>query len=115
MKSVVMIAYHFPPEGNAGAHRPLRFVRHLPSKGWQPTVITAATDFYERYDSKLLDSVPLEVTVIRVRNPDPWQRFQQCRAKRLQRTISVVTPERARDIQPTHQHPPPTSLLWPVR
>ena len=64
MKSVVMIAYAFPPEGNAGAYRPLRFVRQLPSKGWQPTVITLATDFYERYDSKLLNSVPPEITVI---------------------------------------------------
>ena len=27
MKSVLMIAYGFPPEGNAGVYRPLRFLR----------------------------------------------------------------------------------------
>jgi len=58
MKSVVMIAYNFPPEGNAGTYRPLRFVGHLLSIGWQPTVITLETDFYERYDSSLLSLVP---------------------------------------------------------
>jgi hypothetical protein len=40
MKSVVMIAYFFPPEGNVGSYRPLRFARHLPFFGWQPTVIS---------------------------------------------------------------------------
>ena len=79
MKSVVMIAYDFPPEGNAGAFRPLRFVRHLPSVDWQPTVMTTETDFYERYDPSLLSLVPRDIEIIRVRNHDPWQAF---RAKR---------------------------------
>src|SRR5215467_5652537 len=87
MKSVLMIAYNFPPEGNAGAHRPLRFVRHLPSMGWSPTVITVQTDSYERYDSSLLARVPRDVEVIRVRNPDPWQALQARRARRLQQHV----------------------------
>jgi len=52
MKSVVMI-YGFPPEGSAGVYRPLRFVRHLPSFGWHPTVITVDAKSYETYDSSL--------------------------------------------------------------
>src|SRR6516164_4065272 len=75
MKSVIMIAYNFPPEGNAGAHRPLRFVRHLPLMGWQPVVVTLATELYERYDPSLLTQVPAEVEVIRVRSRDPWLAF----------------------------------------
>ena len=71
MKSVIMIAYHFPPEGNAGSYRPLRFVRHLTAQDWQPTVITLKTDFYERYDPSLLSLVPNDVDVIRVANRDP--------------------------------------------
>ena len=39
--SVIMIAYSFPPEGCAGAHRPLRFVRQLARTGWHTTVISA--------------------------------------------------------------------------
>ena len=37
MKSVLMIAYYFPPDGSAGVYRPLRFVRHLAARGWQPS------------------------------------------------------------------------------
>src|SRR5207244_9803580 len=73
MISVLMIAYGLPPEGNAGVYRSLRFVRHLPSFGWQPTIITLDTDAFERYDPSLLSQVPKEVEVIRVRNLDPWQ------------------------------------------
>ena len=87
MHSVVMIAYYFPPEGSAGVYRPLRFVRHLPSEGWQPTVITLDSDFYERYDPALLSQIPKEVEVIRVRNCDPWQVLQSRRGRRAQQQI----------------------------
>jgi glycosyltransferase involved in cell wall biosynthesis len=76
-----MIAYYFPPEGNAGAYRPLRFVRHLSSHGWTPTVISAIPSQYERYDSALLRSIPDEVEVIRIRCSDAWQAFQAWRSK----------------------------------
>jgi hypothetical protein len=84
MKSVVMIAYAFPPEGNAGVYRPLRFARHLPSFGWQPTVITVETESYERYDPSLVNQIPNGIEVIRVRNRDPWQALQARRSRRIQ-------------------------------
>src|ERR1051325_3499460 len=71
-----MIAYFFPPEGNAGAHRPLRFIRYLPSMGWHPAVITLQTGSYERYDPALLSRIPADVRVIRARNADPWRAIQ---------------------------------------
>lgn len=77
-----MIAYWFPPEGNAATYRPLRFVRHLPAFGWQPAVVSVASHVYERYDPELLGLVPSQVEVVRVRNRDPWQAFQAWRAKR---------------------------------
>src|SRR6266508_6733975 len=88
MKSVLMIAYGFPPEGNAGSYRPLRFVRHLRPFGWQPTVITLDTDFFERYDPSLLSLVPNGIELIRVRNRDPWQAFQARRGRRLRERIA---------------------------
>jgi glycosyltransferase involved in cell wall biosynthesis len=93
MNSVVMIAYQFPPEGNAGTFRPLRFVRHLPALGWQPSVISVDTDSYERYDPDLLNLVPKETEVIRVRNPDPWLAFQAKRERRIEATFSQSSPE----------------------
>jgi len=105
MKSVVMIAYNFPPEGNAGAHRPLRFVRNLPSLGWQPKVVTLETDFYERYDPSLLSLVPRGIEVVRVRNTDPWQAFQARRGRRAQEKILNSSAETAARIQSGHHHP----------
>jgi hypothetical protein len=55
-------------------------VRHLPRFGWQPRVITLATDDYERHDPALLDLVPAGTEIVRVPNRDPWQAFQSRRA-----------------------------------
>src|SRR5947208_16473187 len=76
MRSVIMIAYSFPPEGNAGVYRPLRFVRYLPTMGWNASVISLDTHCYERYDPGLLDLVPSATEVIRVRRRDPSQSLQ---------------------------------------
>jgi hypothetical protein len=51
MRSVIMIAYCFPPEGNAGVYRPLRFVRYLPTMDWNASVIALDTDAYARAQS----------------------------------------------------------------
>ena len=110
MKSVIMIAYNFAPEGNAGAHRPLRFVRHLPSKGWKPTVVTVETKSFERYDLSLLAQVPRDVEVIRVANRDPWLVLQERRTKRVQRRNSSLTPEELTKIE-TAQKAPFRSLV----
>jgi len=115
MKSVLMIAYYFPPEGNAGTLRPLRYVRHLPSRGWQPTVITLNTDSFERYDPSLLSMVPSEIEVIRVGNPDPWQAFQARRARRMQKRIAEALPKTVAQIRSAHLRPARSLLRELVR
>src|SRR5262249_25850094 len=110
MKSVLMIAYHFPPEGNAGAYRPLRFVRHLPSHGWQPSVVTLKTNFYERYDPSLVSFIPSEIEVIRVRNRDPWQAFQARRRQHVEQLLGDSSPAEAARIHSRH-HKPIRALL----
>ena len=110
MKSVIMIAYHFPPEGNAGSYRPLRFVRHLTAQDWQPTVITLKTDFYERYDPSLLSLVPNDVEVIRVANRDPWQAFQARRGRWVQAKLLNSSAEIGARIQSMHQSPVRSSI-----
>src|SRR5262244_1928542 len=105
MKSVVMIAYAFPPEGNAGAYRPLRFARHLPALGWRPTVISVATNVYERYDPELLNSLPTGTEVIRIRNPDPWNALQEWRDSHSQKNLSARPVEKVGKICKAHQAP----------
>ncbi|HZW73396.1 MAG TPA: glycosyltransferase, partial [Caldimonas sp.] len=40
MRRVLLIAYYFPPQPKAGALRPSYLAEHLPTFGWQPTVLT---------------------------------------------------------------------------
>jgi glycosyltransferase involved in cell wall biosynthesis len=91
MKNVVMIAYGFPPEGSAGAYRPLRFCRHLPTMGWRASVVSVAKDHYERYDPGLGKLVPHDTEVIRVRGEDLWQAYQAKRNKRLDERLTTAS------------------------
>jgi hypothetical protein len=92
MKSVVMIAYSFPPDGSAGVYRLLRFTRHLPGMGWSANIIAADLALYgwTRYNPALLALVPSETEVIRVRTRDPWQAIQARRAHHIQEKLSSV-------------------------
>lgn len=66
MKHVLMIAFHFPPlAGSSGIQRTLRFASHLPSFGWQPTVLTAHPRAYERTGVDLVSEVSSEIVVER--------------------------------------------------
>ncbi len=61
-----MIAYHFPPlAGSSGIQRTLRFVQHLPALGWQPVVLSASPNAYERTSDDLLADVPAGTVVRR--------------------------------------------------
>src|SRR4030095_17172773 len=67
MKQVLMVAFHFPPlAGSSGIQRTLRFAAHLPSFGWQPTVLTAHPRAYERTSDDLMAEVSPDVRVERV-------------------------------------------------
>lgn len=40
MRRVLLVAFFFPPLGNSGTQRPLKFANYLPDFGWQPIVLT---------------------------------------------------------------------------
>lgn len=39
---LIVVAYHYPPDGSIGGARPARFVRYLGDQGWKALVCTAA-------------------------------------------------------------------------
>jgi glycosyltransferase involved in cell wall biosynthesis len=66
MNTVLMIAYHFPPQmGSSGLLRTLKYCRYLPEHGWQPTVLTVHPRAYERADTSQLGEIPADIKVIR--------------------------------------------------
>jgi glycosyltransferase involved in cell wall biosynthesis len=103
MKAVIMIAHAFPPEGTAGVYRPLRFARHLPTLGWNPTVVSAKKDHYDRYDSGLLALIPEHTEVVSVRSRDPWTLIQSRRARRLQKGSDISGDEISGHVFPRPQ------------
>ncbi len=100
-----MVANAFPPYGVAGVYRPFRFVKHLSKTGWCTRVITANPYCYERYDPDLLDSVPSETEIIRVRGRDPWQAIQRWREQRIYKSLSGGSAGIADRIRAAHSRP----------
>lgn len=75
-RRVLMTAFHFPPQaGSSGILRTLNFVRHLPTSGWRPTVLTAHPRAYEATQDDLIDSVPADIDVHRAQAFDAARHF----------------------------------------
>ena len=70
MKTVLFIAYNFPPAGGAGVQRSLKFIKYLPQFGWQPVVITATSNAYPVCDESLWADVPADTPVYRAKSYD---------------------------------------------
>ncbi len=116
MKSTVLISYYFPPDGTAGVYRPLRFIRCLPQMGWQSTAVIALDgSHFARYDPKLLDSVPRETQIIRVRSRDVWQAFQMRRALRYDKKLSALSADEVAEVRVAHRRPLRSILRRMVR
>ena len=64
-RDVVLVTFHFPPQGGAGSLRLLSFARHLPEWGWRTRVVTVG-DFGGRLSDHTLSSrIPSETEVER--------------------------------------------------
>jgi len=62
-KRILMLINEFPPIGESGVQRPLKFVKYLVKEGWQPYVVTPALYPKSVLDFSLLDEVPASVKV----------------------------------------------------
>ncbi len=65
MRSVLMIAFLFPPRRSVGGKRPLRFARYLPACGWRPVILAGPAGTAAENDESLLASVPHDLRVER--------------------------------------------------
>lgn len=65
-KSVLMIGFHFPPSTLSSGHlRLLAFAKYLPPFGWNPIVLTARGNVYERSDPASISTIPPDLRVHR--------------------------------------------------
>ncbi len=71
MKPILMIAYHYPPEGSSsGVLRTLKFSKYLPWYDWTPHVLTLHDGVYRVRDEGLLADIPSQAHVHRTRGFD---------------------------------------------
>ena len=71
---VLLLAYHFPPVGGAGAQRAVKLVRHLADAGYEPVVVTCPGDLDGRYnptDAGLVAELPPDLEIHRIAGPEP--------------------------------------------
>jgi len=59
-RTVLIIAYYFPPMGLSGVQRTLKFVKYLPEFGWKPIVLTTSPPDYYAFDESLEDDLSSE-------------------------------------------------------
>ena len=71
MKRVIVIAYQYPPVGGAGVQRTTKFVKYLPSWGWQPSVLTVSNPSVPVLDKSLGDDLSADVLIRRAAHFEP--------------------------------------------
>jgi len=78
-RTILMIAYVFPPISYAGTFRSLRLVKYLSKIGYNISVLTLKEQSDLDNDYSLLKSVPNKVRVIRTRTIDIWRSYNKIR------------------------------------
>ncbi len=126
---LLVIASDFPPLAGTNTQRVQSFVRHLPSLGWEPVVVTRDIADLDCIDSSQLSRLRPGLTVIRVKSPDPFRWWARRRgylratsrlkteADRLRRRRSRQSPSQPRRHSPRAadgSHPSPASI-WKGR
>lgn len=109
-KTVLCVAYVFPPVSETGAHRTRAVVRHLPEFGWESVVVTADADLSLRRDPYLLQGLPEGLTVYQTAAPSVlgtasriWSRIRRLAYPRMAvpavQTLSSSDPSRSAKVR----------------
>ena len=72
MKKVLVITYYWPPSGGAGVQRWLKFVKYLPSLGWEPIIYTVENGEYPVLDDSLVNDLPSNIKVLKTKIWEPY-------------------------------------------
>ena len=70
-KRLLLVTYTFPPVGGAGVQRVAKFVKYLPSTGWDVSVLTVSNPSVPLFDDSLARDIPADTLVRRARSWEP--------------------------------------------
>ncbi len=92
MKKVLFITYFWPPSGKATLHWPLGIIKHLPSAGWQPVVLTVENESFTEKDESLVKEVDAGMKVYKSKAFEPFNLYKKFTGKdRNQQLIASET------------------------
>lgn len=77
MRRLLVISYYWPPSGGSGVQRWVKFVKYLPSEGWEPVVFAPENADYPALDPSLAAEIPADVEVLRGRIWEPYAAYRR--------------------------------------
>ena len=90
-KKILIIASEFPPRAVGNMLRTVKLVKHLPSFGWEPYVLTISLNSIPKFDYSLMDEIPKEATIIRAFFPNIFKPLDKRWYQKQERRHSVTT------------------------
>lgn len=89
MKTVLIIAYYFPPSGGPGVQRVLKNVRYLREFGWEPIVFTVADAHFPAKDETLFAQIPEDIKIYRSKIIEPYGAYKKITGKHTNVAVDV--------------------------
>ncbi len=97
--TVLLVSLAYYPSAAIGAHRAGKFVKYLPSFGWNPVVLTIREEFYREIspgiDLALTQQIPPEAQVLRSGYLEP-RRLRRLMPKRRHVSVAAAAESAAR-------------------
>ena len=88
MKKVLVITYYWPPSGGAGVQRWLKFVKYLPSLGWEPIIYTVENGEYPVLDDSLVNDLPPNIKVLKTKVWEPYSLYKKFTGRKKNEKIN---------------------------
>ncbi|HDQ45297.1 MAG TPA: glycosyl transferase family 1 [bacterium] len=88
-EKILVISYYWPPSGGPGALRMTGWVKYLARAGWEPRVLTVENGEFPYPDPGLSESVPPDVSVHRVRAPQPFGLYKRLTGRKPDDSLPV--------------------------
>lgn len=82
MRKVLFITYYWPPSGKASLQWPLKIIKHLPSYGWTPSVLTVDEDTFTQKDETFLDEISDKIKVVKAKSYEPFNLYKKVVGKK---------------------------------
>lgn len=94
LRTVLMVAYSFPPWGGMGALRVARFAKYLPLEGWNPIILTVNNNSSDPRDPSLIHGLPSGIQVVHTKTLDIlglWASWRKRLAASRKPTVEPMT------------------------